>query len=50
MSELQVEALDAAYGSSQVLARGTADEIRTNQDVIDAYLGTDHHAAQASAA
>ena len=28
------------YG--QVLARGTADEIRTNQDVIDAYLGTDH--------
>jgi branched-chain amino acid transport system ATP-binding protein len=36
------------YG--QVLARGTADEIRTNQDVIDAYLGTDHHAAQASAA
>ena len=36
------------YG--QVLARGTADEIRTNQDVIDAYLGTDHHAAEASAA
>ncbi|MDB5590337.1 ABC transporter ATP-binding protein [Enterovirga sp.] len=36
------------YG--QVLARGTADEIRTNQDVIDAYLGTDHHvAAQAGA-
>ncbi len=37
------------YG--QVLARGTADEIRTNQDVIDAYLGTDHGAAaKASAA
>jgi branched-chain amino acid transport system ATP-binding protein len=36
------------YG--QVLARGSADEIRTNQDVIDAYLGTDHGAAQASAA
>jgi branched-chain amino acid transport system ATP-binding protein len=36
------------YG--QVLARGTSDEIRTNQDVIDAYLGTDHFASQGSAA
>lgn len=33
------------YGA--VLAQGTADEIRHNQDVIDAYLGTDHHLAQA---
>ena len=33
------------YGA--VLAQGTADEIRSNQDVIDAYLGTDHHLAQA---
>jgi branched-chain amino acid transport system ATP-binding protein len=33
------------YGA--VLAQGTADEIRRNQDVIDAYLGTDHHLAQA---
>lgn len=32
------------YG--QVLASGTADEIRRNQEVIDAYLGTDHHAAE----
>jgi branched-chain amino acid transport system ATP-binding protein len=32
------------YGA--VLAQGTADEIRSNQDVIDAYLGTDHHLAQ----
>ncbi|HUF87586.1 MAG TPA: ABC transporter ATP-binding protein [Thermohalobaculum sp.] len=30
------------YG--EVLAQGTPDEIRRNQDVIDAYLGTDHHA------
>ena len=30
------------YG--QVLAEGTADEIRRNQAVIDAYLGTDHSA------
>ncbi len=30
------------YG--QVLAEGTADEIRQNQEVIDAYLGTDHSA------
>jgi branched-chain amino acid transport system ATP-binding protein len=30
------------YG--QVLAEGTADEIRRNQEVIDAYLGTDHSA------
>jgi len=33
------------YGA--VLAQGTADEIRHNQDVIDAYLGTDQHLAQA---
>ena len=33
------------YGA--VLAHGTADEIRRNQDVIDAYLGSDHHLAQA---
>ena len=32
------------YGA--VLAQGTADEIRRNQDVIDAYLGTDHHLAE----
>ena len=30
------------YG--QVLARGTADQIRRNQEVIDAYLGEDHSA------
>jgi branched-chain amino acid transport system ATP-binding protein len=36
------------YGA--VLAEGTADEIRRNQDVIDAYLGTDHELAQASGA
>jgi branched-chain amino acid transport system ATP-binding protein len=33
------------YGA--VLATGTADEIRRNQDVIDAYLGTDHHLSEA---
>jgi len=33
------------YGA--VLAQGTADEIRSNQDVIDAYLGSDHNLAQA---
>jgi branched-chain amino acid transport system ATP-binding protein len=33
------------YGA--VLAQGTSDEIRQNQDVIDAYLGTDHHLAAA---
>jgi branched-chain amino acid transport system ATP-binding protein len=33
------------YGA--VLAQGTPDEIRRNQDVIDAYLGTDHHMALA---
>jgi branched-chain amino acid transport system ATP-binding protein len=33
------------YGS--VLAQGTAEEIRSNRDVIDAYLGSDHHSAQA---
>jgi branched-chain amino acid transport system ATP-binding protein len=33
------------YGA--VLAQGTADEIRRNQDVIDAYLGADHHLADA---
>ena len=32
------------YGT--VLAQGTPDEIRRNQDVIDAYLGTDHFAAE----
>lgn len=32
------------YG--QVLAEGTADEIRRNQEVIDAYLGTDHSAPE----
>ena len=32
------------YGA--VLAKGTAEEIRRNQDVIDAYLGTDHHLAE----
>ncbi len=30
------------YG--QVLAEGNADQIRSNQEVIDAYLGTDHSA------
>lgn len=30
------------YG--RILAKGTPDAIRRNQDVIDAYLGTDHHA------
>lgn len=34
------------YGA--VLAQGTADEIRRNQDVIDAYLGSDHPLAQAA--
>jgi branched-chain amino acid transport system ATP-binding protein len=34
------------YGA--VLAQGTAEEIRRNQDVIDAYLGTDHHLAEAA--
>ena len=34
------------YGA--VLAKGTADEIRRNQDVIDAYLGADHHLADAA--
>lgn len=34
------------YGA--VLAQGTAEEIRCNQDVIDAYLGSDHHLAQAA--
>ncbi len=33
------------YGA--VLAQGTAEEIRRNPDVIDAYLGSDHHLAQA---
>jgi branched-chain amino acid transport system ATP-binding protein len=33
------------YGA--VLAQGTADEIRSNQDVIDAYLGADHHLVDA---
>ncbi|WP_375461721.1 ABC transporter ATP-binding protein [uncultured Enterovirga sp.] len=33
------------YGA--VLAQGTPDQIRQNQDVIDAYLGTDHHLASA---
>jgi len=36
------------YGA--VLAQGTADEIRRNPDVIDAYLGSDHHLAQAAGA
>ena len=34
------------YGA--VLAQGTADQVRSNQDVIDAYLGTDHHLAHAA--
>ena len=33
-----------------VLAQGTAAEIRANQDVIDAYLGSDHHLAEAAGA
>ena len=33
------------YGT--VLASGTPDEIRRNQDVIDAYLGTDHQLSAA---
>jgi branched-chain amino acid transport system ATP-binding protein len=33
------------YGA--VLAQGTANEIRRNQDVIDAYLGADHHLSAA---
>jgi branched-chain amino acid transport system ATP-binding protein len=36
------------YGA--VLATGTADDIRRNQDVIDAYLGTDHHLSEAAGA
>jgi branched-chain amino acid transport system ATP-binding protein len=34
------------YGA--LLAQGTADEIRCNQDVVDAYLGTDHHLSAAA--
>lgn len=34
-----------SYG--KVLARGTPEEIKRNQDVIDAYLGKDHHHAVA---
>jgi branched-chain amino acid transport system ATP-binding protein len=37
-----------SYG--QVLARGTPDEVRRNQDVIDAYLGQDHRHANAEGA
>ena len=33
------------YGA--VLAQGTAEEIRRNPDVIDAYLGTDHRLSEA---
>ncbi|MXP65286.1 ABC transporter ATP-binding protein [Roseomonas sp. M0104] len=36
------------YGA--VLAQGRPEEIRRNQDVIDAYLGTDHHLALAGEA
>ena len=34
------------YGA--VLAQGRPDQIRSNQDVIDAYLGSDHHLARAA--
>jgi branched-chain amino acid transport system ATP-binding protein len=33
------------YGA--VLAQGAPEDVRRNQDVIDAYLGADHHLAQA---
>jgi len=36
------------YGA--VLASGTPGEIRRNQEVIDAYLGTDHQLAGAMGA
>ncbi|MFO7857139.1 MAG: ABC transporter ATP-binding protein [Paracoccaceae bacterium] len=37
-----------SYG--KVLARGTPEEIRRNQDVIDAYLGQDHQHAEPESA